>query len=104
MGVVDTACGLSVAGRRWWDDYYAFLGTLGLDKLVKKIPIRETYRFGDGAEVETSEAYEFPVVLCAKPMMMKTCVVPGNLSFLIGREFYEPHLPEISYKRRVLTI
>ena len=41
MGVVDTACGLSVAGRRWRDDYYAFLGMLGFDKLVKKIPIRE---------------------------------------------------------------
>ena len=36
-------------------------------------------------------------------MMMKTYVVPENLSFLIGREFCESHLPEISYKRRVLT-
>ena len=27
-----------------------------------------------------------------------------NLQFLIGREFYESHFPEITYKRRVLTM
>ena len=84
--------------------YFAFLHTLGLDKLVLKVPIRETFRFGDGAEVETDEAYEFPAVLCARPMMIKSCVVLGSLSFVVGREFYESHLLEISYKRRSMTI
>jgi len=87
--VLDTACGLSVAGSAWWESYQRLLASLALDSAVRSTPVSETFRFGDGREVTCAEAYEFPAVLCGKPLMLRSCVVPGDLSFLLA------HVPDV---------
>ena len=105
-GVIDTACGRTVSGNEWVEDYLNILSSLGLRHLVREVAAStsESFKFGDGRVVQAVRAIAVPVVICGRPDMLNICVVPGRLRLLIGRDFYQRTLPDVSYARRSLPI
>ena len=67
-GVVDTACGKSVAGTEWIQDYLGILETFGLRQEAKEIQGNDSFRFGDGRVVQAVRKWVLPVVICGRPM------------------------------------
>ena len=104
QGIVDTACGKTVAGSTWVDDYVRCLTVLGLEGQIVRQQSGQVFRFGDGRDVKASETLLLPAVVCGRATKLNVCVVPGPLPLLIGRDFYEAFKPDISYSRRTMSI
>ena len=49
LGIVDTACVISVMGSQWWQNYREKLAELALLDHVTEMDAVETFRFGDGS-------------------------------------------------------
>ena len=47
---------------------------------------------------------KLPMVACGSAIEHSVCVVPGELSLLLGKDFFEKHVPDLSYSRRTLTM
>lgn len=104
MGVIDTACGMSVCGSSWFDDYLLRFDTCRLRDAVEREPISETFRFGDGRAVVSSERLTIPVALRNMAIKIQVCVVPGDLCLLIGRDFMDQYRQTICYRKQELKI
>ena len=100
-GIVDTACGKTCA---WFDDYLRELRLHGLTGYVKRLPCDENYRFGDGRIVPSTEQVIIPAVLGNRLITVSVCLVPGNLTLLLGRDFMDRFLPMMDMARRTLKI
>ena len=80
-GACDICCNRTVAGQEWMNDYVHSLKKLKLKYWT--LPCEERYKFGAGDPVVCKTAYFIPVLIhgaCA------TCVVPGKLMLLIGKD------------------
>ena len=87
-GAVDTACGLSLAGSPWWEDYLQLLQACHLEDRVTVRPCFERFRFGGGQLVTACEQIRAPVVIAGVPMMITFCIVDvKTLPLLLGRNF-----------------
>lgn len=89
---------MSVCGSVWLDDMCR------LRDVVGKEPISETFRFGDGRAVMSSERYTIPIVLGNLALRIPVCIVPGELCLLLGRDWMGRHSPAICYKNRELRV
>ena len=69
-GAVHTACGLSLAGTRWWKDYLNSLHACGLHDRVAYQPCFERFRFGNGSIQVAKERVRVPVVIAGVPMLV----------------------------------
>jgi len=98
-GVLDTACGKSVAGELWWKDYRQRLEALGLLDQVTERSCSESYRFGEGRVVPSSVEVEAPMCLGPLAVRVRFCIVPGSLCLLLGKDFIEKFGPVVDPAR-----
>ena len=104
-GVVDTACGMSVCGFNWWNDYLSRLKVLCLDHLVKTADCYERFKFGNGGILTSEQLVTAPVVIAGVPLLISFCLVDSDgLSLLLGRDFLEETGAEINIAKRTLKI
>ena len=97
VGVLDTACRMSVGGSAWFDDYKSKLADLGLLDYVKEEPERERYRFGDGRIVKSYKKATFPIVMCGQPLLATCSIVESDtLGLLLGKDFQEHNKVDMS--------
>ena len=75
-GIVDTACGKTCTGSGWFDDYLRELRLHGLTVYVKRLPCDESYRFGDGRIVPSTEQVIIPAVFGNRLITVSVCLVP----------------------------
>ena len=105
VGVLDTACRMSVSGSAWLDDYKSKLADLGLLDYVKEEPERERYRFGDGRIVKSYKKATLPIVMCGQPLLATCSIVESDtLGLLLGKDFQEHNKVDMSIWRKEVRI
>ena len=84
MGILDSACSRTVAGQAWFDAYCESLNVSDRT-LIQSSEVETKFRFGDGAEVVSSQEVKFPVVIGAKKVMIKASVVESEIPLLLSK-------------------
>ena len=100
---MDTACGLSLAGTQWWQDYLRILQACQLEDRVSIRPCFERFRFGGGQTATAKTQVKAPVVIAGVPMLITFCIVDvKSVPLLLDRHFLEAGDGSVNLKRRQL--
>ena len=85
LGLSDTCCAKTVAGREWVRNHVEKLKEHGLP--FKYLSEREPFRIGGGPKVFSSMALVFPLCIpgCRVPVMLRTSIVDQDVPLLISR-------------------
>ena len=85
LGLSDTCCAKTVAGREWVRIHVEKFKEHGLP--FKYLPEREPFRFGGGPKVFSAMALVFPLCIpgCRVPVMLRTSIVDQEVPLLISR-------------------
>ena len=84
-------------GPVWWDDYFGYLKSLGLDHDVQYQTVSEvTFGFVDGAVSDSVTLVTFAVAVAKVPHFASAYLldIPG-LNLLLGRDYIESVHAEI---------
>ena len=84
MGLLDSACSRTVTGKAWFDAYCESL-SVSDRALIQSSKVETKFRFGDGAEVVSSQEVKFPVVIGAKKVFIKANVVESEIPLLLSK-------------------
>ena len=85
MALLDSGCTKTVVGRKWLEVYHDMLGEEDARNIVYSSDY-STFRFGDGAQVVSTEAVSIPAVIGAKQIQIKANVVDNNIPLLLSRD------------------
>lgn len=84
MGLLDSACTRTVAGKGWFVAYCESLSES--DKaLIIYSKADAKFRFGDGEEVVSSQEVEFPVIIGVKKIKIKANIVDSEIPLLLSK-------------------
>ena len=83
--VLDTACSKTLTGEVWLEEYIETL-TEKEKKRIKTSPSETSFVFGDGNQVKSQTAVDFPVKIGRKSAMIHADVVPNQVPLLFSRD------------------
>ena len=93
-----------MAGKGRLGAYAKFLEASGVAHDLSLAPSADTFRIGDGRALESLGCVEAPLAACGLAFVSKINAEPGNLSLLLGRDFFDGFCPDVSYSRRTTAI
>ena len=101
--VIDSGCTSTVSGTQWLDSYIASLHD-SEKALLKTLPCKKKYRFGDGKEVQSIKKVVLPVMLRTTKVSLSVDVLPVNIPLLLSKESLKRGNANIDFKRNHLLI
>ena len=84
MGLLDSACTRTVAGKAWFDVYCETLSESDR-ALIETSKVNTKFRFGDGKEVVSLLEVKFPVVVGVKKIMIRANIVDSEIPLLLSK-------------------
>ena len=105
VGALDSACNRTCTGEVWLQHYLQSLkdAPLEIQNLVKSVPEREVFRFGNGGCKHSYVRYRLPMMLGSSLMMVWVSVVDvPSLGLLLGRDFLDAIGAVLSFAKKLL--
>lgn len=106
VGALDSACNRTCTGEVWLQHYLQSLKTstpLAIQNLIKAVPEREVFRFGNGGCKHSYVRYRLPMMLGSSLMMVWVSVVDvPSLGLLLGRDFLDAIGAVLSFAKKLL--
>ena len=84
MGLLDSACTRTVAGKAWFDAYCEALSE-SERALIETTKVNTTFRFGDGKDVVSLLEVKFPVVIGVKKITIRANIVDSEIPLLLSK-------------------
>lgn len=105
VGALDSACNRTCTGSTWLHGYLAALSDVpqSIKDLIRCVPGREVFRFGNGGTQESTRRWGLPMVVGKNLVCVWTLVVQvPSLGLLLGRDFLDGIGVVLTLSRRVL--
>ena len=105
VGALDSACNRTCTGEVWLQHYLQSLkdAPAEIQNLIKSVPEKEVFRFGNGGCKHSYVRYRIPMMLGSSLMMVWVSVVDvPSLGLLLGRDFLDAIGAVLSFSKKLL--